>query len=73
MGVGAKAQENFAIYTLNLCFKTLFPVLKLSQNCYIHYNINIFFLKTGNLIIHWLLFSEATCRIERPSSPFHKI
>ena len=38
----------------HLCLETVFPALKLAQNCYLHYNINIFFLKTANLIINWL-------------------
>ena len=32
----------------HLCLET-FPALKLTQNCYLHYNINIFF-NTCNLI-----------------------
>ena len=49
----------------HLCLETVFPALKLTQNCYLPYNINIFFLKTANLIINWLL-SDATChRTER--------
>ena len=49
----------------HLCLETVFPALKLTQNCYRPYNINIFFLKTANLIINWLL-SDATChRTER--------
>ena len=39
------------------CLETVFPVIKLTQNCYLHYNINIFFLKTDSLILHWLLLS----------------
>ena len=58
--------------------ETVCPALKLTQNCYLHINIfykniNIFFLKTANLIINWLLF-DATCHlIERPPSPFDQI
>ena len=26
----------------HLCLETVFPALKLTQNCYLHYNINIF-------------------------------
>ena len=57
----------------HLCFETVFPALKLTQNCDIHHNIKTFFLKIGNLIINWLLLSDATCRTERPYSPFEKI
>ena len=38
----------------HLCLETLFPAVKLTQNCYLHYNINIFYLKSANLIINWL-------------------
>ena len=39
--------------------ETVCPALKLTQKCYLHINIfykniNIFFLKTANLIINWL-------------------
>ena len=57
----------------HLCLETLFPAVKLTQNCYLHYNINIFYLKSANLIINWLLF-DATChRTERRPSPFDQI
>ena len=58
--------------------ETVCPALKLTQKCYLHINIfykniNIFFLKTANLIINWLLF-DATCHLtERPPSPFDQI
>ena len=35
-------QEHFAIYTLIYVWKTVFPAFKLTQNCYLDYNINIF-------------------------------
>ena len=58
---------------VHLYLEIAFPALKLTQNCYLHYNINICFLKTVNLIINWLLLSDAACHTERPSSPFGKI
>ena len=58
-------------FSPHLCLETVFPALKLAQNCYIHYNVNIFFLKTGNLMINWLLLSEATCHTERLDDPHH--
>ena len=44
MGVGqtAQSQENFAIYP-NLCLVTVFTSINLTQNCYLYYNINIFY------------------------------
>ena len=54
----------------HLCLEAAFQALKLAQNCYLHYHISIFFLKTGNLIINWLLLFYAT---ERICSPFDKI
>ena len=43
MGLGgtAKAGTFFNLYC-HLCLETVFPGLKLTQNCYLHYNINIF-------------------------------
>ena len=67
--VGSTATETFSTLYPRLCFETVFLALKLTQNCYLHYNISIFFLKTGNVIINWLLLSYTTCRTERLSSP----
>ena len=72
-GAGGAATGKVCNLYPHLCLEAVFPALKLTQNCYLHYNISIFFLKTGNLIINWLLLSYATCRTERLSSPFDKI
>ena len=42
---------------------TVFSALKLTQNCNI--NMNIFFLKTDNLIIYWLRLSNTHTTPER--------
>ena len=43
MGLGVQPeQEHFAIYTLVYFLETVFPALRLTQSCYLHYNINIF-------------------------------
>ena len=52
--------ETFCNLYPDLCFEIEFPALRLTQNCYLHYNINILSLKTVNLIINWLL-SVTTC------------
>ena len=65
--LGSTATGKFSILYSHLCLETVFLALKLTQDCYIHYNI--FFLKTGNVIINWLLLSDATCRTEKLSSP----
>ena len=45
----------------------MFPALKLSQNCYLQYKINIFSWK------NCFLLSDATCCTERLSLIFNKI
>ena len=51
----------------HLCLETVFPAPKLTQNCYIHYNINIFSWKL--LILSQIGSSDATChRTERQPS-----
>ena len=68
---GGAATEKFCNLYPHLCFETVFatfnwykivPTLKYKR----------FFLKTGNLMINWLLLSYATCRTERVFSPFDK-
>ena len=74
LGAGDTAIGKLCNLYPHLCLETVFPVLKLTQNCYLHY-VSIFFLKTANLIINWLL-SDATCHCtERPpsASPFDQI
>ena len=57
----------------HLCLGTVFPDLKLTQNCFCIITLT-FFLETANLIINnWLLLSDATYCTARPSSPFDKI
>ena len=74
MGQGVQPQqEHFAIYTLIYVWKQYFQLLNWHKNCYLHYNINIFFLKTANLIINWLLADARCHRTERQSSPFNQI
>ena len=41
----------------HLCLETVFQDVKRTQNFYLHYNVNICFLKTCNSIINWLLLS----------------
>ena len=41
LGATAKAGTFFNLYR-HLCLETVFPALKPTQNCYLHYNINIF-------------------------------
>ena len=67
--VGSTVTETFSTLYPRLRFETVFLALKLTQNCYLYYNISIFFLKTGNVIINWLLLSYTTCHTERISSP----
>ena len=63
MGLGgtAKAGTFFNLYC-HLCLETVFPGLKLTQNCYLHYNINIFsgtkIVGKGTKISTFKLFSE---------------
>ena len=52
---GSAATRKFCNLYPHLCLETVFPALKLTQNCYLHYNMTIFFLKTGSLIIDCLL------------------
>ena len=56
-------------------FGNQFPAFKLVRNCYLHYDIKIFFLKTANLIINWLLSDVTSHRTQRPpsTSPFDQI
>ena len=73
---GSAATGKFCNLYPHLCLETVFTALKLTQlptNCYLHYNINIFFFKTSNLIMNWLLLSYATCCTEKLSAPFDKI
>ena len=57
LGVCSPATGKFCNLYRHLSLKTVFPALKLTQNCCFDYNI--FFLKAGNLIINWLPFSYA--------------
>ena len=76
MSLGVQPQlEHFAIYTLIYAWKQYLQLWNWQKNCYLHYNIKIFFLKNASLIINWLL-SDTTChRTERPPSalPFDQI
>ena len=55
MGLGAQPQPDRR--NRHLYLETVFTAVKLTQNCYLHYNANIF-LKIANLIINnWLLLS----------------
>ena len=72
MGRRTARAETFCNSYPHLCLETVFPAPKLAQNCYLHFNINIFLLKTANLIIKWLLPSSTTFHTERPSSPFDR-
>ena len=73
MSRGTATAGRFCNLYPHLCLEIVFPALKLTQKCYLRYNINIFFLKTANLIIN-SLHSDATChRTERPPSPFDQI
>ena len=40
--LGSTATGKFSILYSHLCLETVFLALKLTQDCYIHYNINIF-------------------------------
>ena len=42
LAVGTAAAGTFCNLYPHLCLETVFPALKLTQNCYLHYNINIF-------------------------------
>ena len=57
LGAGSTATGIFSNLYPCLYLETVFPALKLTQNCYLHYNI----------------YSYATCRTERLSSPSEKI
>ena len=74
MGPGAQPQqEHFAIYTLICVWKQYFQLLNWHKIVTYIIILALFFLKTANLIINWLL-SDATChRTERPPSPFDQI
>ena len=51
LGAGGTVTGKFCnLYPL-LCLGTVFPALKLSQNCYLHYNINILLLKKEHVEI----------------------
>ena len=52
---GSAAPERRCNFKLHLCFEIAFLPLKLKRSC--HVNMNIFSLKTGNLIIRWLPLS----------------
>ena len=47
-----QSQGKFGYSYSHLSLEILFPTLKLIQNCYMH--LNIFFLKTSNLILNWV-------------------
>ena len=58
--------------SLDLYLETVFWALKLTQNCYLHYNIN----SIENWLFNYKLAPpvwRTTCRSERPSSTFGKI
>ena len=61
MGLGAHPQPDSRsishdVKYPHLRLETVYPALKLAGNCYLHYNVNIFFFKTANLIVNnWLL------------------
>ena len=38
-----RSHWNFCGLDHHLCLETVFPGLKLTQNCYLHYNTNLFF------------------------------
>ena len=65
-------QQNLCNLYLYLCFETVFLALKITQNCYLHYNLNFFFLKIDDLFIYWPL-CYVTCHTGRLSSPLDKI
>ena len=69
MGLGVQPQqEHFAIYTLIYVWKQYFQLLNWHKIVTYIIILALFFLKTANLIINWLL-SDATChRAERTSS-----
>ena len=46
----ARAGTFYNLYR-HLCLETVFPALKPTQNCYLHY-------KSANLIVNWLLWSH---------------
>ena len=52
MGLGADdaVTGKFSDSHPHLYLETVFPALKVTQNYHLHCKINIFFLKTGNLI-----------------------
>ena len=56
-------------FSNDLSLEAVFPVLKLTQNCYI--NMNIFFLKKGSLIINWVPFcaTNILCLKKFPYNP----
>ena len=70
LGVGSVATGKFYNSYPRVILETVFPALKLTQNCYLNYKS--FFLQTGNLIVIWLPLLR-TGRTKRLSSPCDKI
>ena len=54
LGLGIQPQEHFAVYTLVMFGNNIYAALKLMQNCYLHYNINIINHESTALWCHML-------------------
>ena len=67
LGAGGAATGKFCNLYPHFYFQILTDAKLLPKLQYKH-----FCLKTGNLIINWLLLSYATCHAERLSSMFYK-
>ena len=57
MGLGAQPKPDSRSILHNVKYphlrlKTVYPALKLAGNCYLHYNVKMFFFKTANLIVN---------------------
>ena len=62
--MGRATTVTFSIFIPLFLLKTIFPALKLTENCYLTLSYSHFFFKTANLIINWLLLSNSICRTE---------